>query len=663
MVKILMGLVAAIVIAVGGFFGFEFYMQHRIAGEVEAAFEQIRATGGKASHGKVSFDLLNRTVTVADLTAQTAAQPPVSLKIGSLTASGVKQPDAARLSADNIEITDVEVGLEMPAETLLNVTYKAPRISVRDYSGPASAPRLPASSSLIDLYRVGFELIANMTAASVTTPSLTGTMNFSAAVQGGAGSGEFTYSGFTMEGLKEGRIATMKASEAIFRFVQPAGMTKTITGSLTDFAAYDTDFNVMAAIFDPQKANDDQYYRAYRQISTGAYTIKFDQLLNVRIEGFTVDDVAMRPSRLQLPALMAMTPPTGATPPTPAQVRAMLDKAAGVYEGVRIGNAEMRGLSMETPQGPFKLAAMRFNLENGKIGEFAFEGLDAHSPNGPVKVGRFALKSIDIANLMRMSALFLNPSQQPPPDKVLGMIPLIEGVEVKGFAAPYKSTGKPINIDTFNLNWGQFIGPIPSKARLTVRMSSPLDVTDFGQQALVAAGVNILRIDSDVGATWTETSRTFALEPVTLDLGGIAKASARVSLANVPREVFSPNAVQAAAMAGQIEAGTIELSLRDTGGVDLLVAQQARTQNVSRDAARRAIVDSIRAGSEQAAATNPDAVAAVEAIARFVESPGQTLNIKLTPLGKVTAEQLMPLLKTDPLVALAQFRIEASTGL
>ena len=417
MVKILMGLVAAIVIAVGGFFGFEFYMQHRIAGEVEAAFEQIRATGGKASHGKVSFDLLSRTVTIADLTAQTAAQPPVSVKIGSLTASGVNQPDAARFSADNIEITDVEVGLEMPAETLLNVTYKAPRIAVRDYSGPASAPRLPASSSLIDLYRVGFELIANMTAASVTTPSLTGTMNFSAAMRGGAGSGEFTYSGFTMEGLKEGRIATMKASEAIFRFVQPAGMTKTITGSLADFAAYDTDFNVMATIFDPQKANDDQYYRAYRQISTGAYTIKFDQLLNVRIEGFTVDDVAMRPSRLQLPALMAMTPPTGATPPTPAQARAMLDKAAGVYEGVRIGNAEMRGLSMETPQGPIKLAAMRFNLENGKIGEFALEGLDAHSPNGPVKVGRFALKSLDIANLLRMSALFSDPAQQPPPDQ------------------------------------------------------------------------------------------------------------------------------------------------------------------------------------------------------------------------------------------------------
>ena len=54
MVKILMGLAAVVVIAVGGFFGFEFYTQRQITSEVEAAFAQIRAGGGKASHGKVS---------------------------------------------------------------------------------------------------------------------------------------------------------------------------------------------------------------------------------------------------------------------------------------------------------------------------------------------------------------------------------------------------------------------------------------------------------------------------------------------------------------------------------------------------------------------------------------------------------------------------------
>ena len=103
MVKILGGLVAAIVIAVGGFFGFEFYVQHRIVNEIDGVFEQIRATGGKASHGKVSFDLLSRTVTVANIAGQSAAQPPVSFKIAGLTASGVSQPDAARFSADSID--------------------------------------------------------------------------------------------------------------------------------------------------------------------------------------------------------------------------------------------------------------------------------------------------------------------------------------------------------------------------------------------------------------------------------------------------------------------------------------------------------------------------------------------------------------------------------
>jgi hypothetical protein len=73
MKKILIGLVAAIVIATVGFFGFEFYVQRRVAGEVEAAFDQIRATGSKASHGKVSFDLSSRTITVADITGETAA--------------------------------------------------------------------------------------------------------------------------------------------------------------------------------------------------------------------------------------------------------------------------------------------------------------------------------------------------------------------------------------------------------------------------------------------------------------------------------------------------------------------------------------------------------------------------------------------------------------
>ena len=168
---------------------------------------------------------------------------------------------------------------------------------------------------------------------------------------------------------------------------------------------------------------------------------------------------------------------------------------------------------------------------------------------------------------------------------IAGLFPLIRGVEIKGVTAPFKNTGKFVNLDGFDLNWGQFVGPIPSKARLTAKMTTPVDATDPAMKQLIAAGLNALSVDGDIGVEWTEAARSFVLDVPKLEIGGLLKASARIVLANVPRQVFSANAVQAISAAAQIEAGTIELTVRDLGSVDLGVAQYARTQNLSRDAA------------------------------------------------------------------------------
>ena len=658
MTKILLGLVAAVVIAVGGFFGFEYYTQRQIAREVETAFEQIRAAGGKASHGKISFDLKSRTLRVDDIATESATQPPVRVKIASVVASGVGQPDAGRFSADTIETSDVEIGSSIAGPTEGKIAYKVPRIVMKDYSGPANAPP-PASASLIDAYRSGLQQFAAISATSVTAPSITGTMNF-----GGAMSGEFAYSGMTFKDIKAGKIAAMDIERASFTVnTQQAGKPDKMTGEIANIASRDFDAAAIAATLDPQKSSEDRYIRTYGKMTAGPYTVTSAQGVRMRIDTITVDEVALRPSRLQLPALLAAIQAAGTAQPSPAQARELVEKAATIYEGMRLGTAEMRGLSAETPQGPFKLAAIRFNLEDGKVGEFAFEGLDTNTPKGPLKLGRFALKSLDIANFIRTSAQFANPAQPPSPELIAGLFPLIGGVEIRGVTAPFKNTGKLVNLDSFDVNWGQFIGPIPSKARLTTKMTTPVDATDPAMKALIAAGLDTLSADGDIGAEWSEAARSFVVDVPKLEIGGLLKASARITLANVPRQVFSASVVQAIGASAQIEAGAIEVTLRDLGSVDLAVAQFARAQNVSREAARKTIVDNITATSKDVASANPDAEAAVQALAHFVESPGQTLVIKLTPRAKVPAMQLFQLLKTDPLIALAQFRIEASTGL
>jgi hypothetical protein len=659
MVKILMGLAAVVVIAVGGFFGFEFYTQRQITSEVEAAFAQIRVGGGKASHGKVSFDLKSRTLRIDDIAAESATQPPVRLKVASLTASGVGQPDTGRFSADSIETSDIEISANIAGPAGGSLSYKMPRVVMKDYSGPAGLQRPSAPASVIEMYRSAFEQFAAVQAASVSVPSIMGTVNFGAAL-----SGDFAYSGMALQDIKGGKIAAMLVERANFTVnTQQAGKADKMTGEIANLSSRDFDANAVAAILDPQKANDDRYYSFYGKTSAGPYTITSALGLRMRIDQMTIDGVGARPSRLQLPALLAMIQAAGATSPTPAQTRELIDKMAALYEGMRIGTAEMRGLSAETPQGPVKLQAIRFNLEDGKIGEFALEGLDTSAPKGPVKIGRFALKSLDIANFMRMSAQFANPALTPTPELIAGLFPLIGGVEIKGVTAPFKNTGKFVNLDGFDVNWGKFIGPIPSKVRLTAKITTPVDAADPSMKALLAAGLDTLVADGDIAAEWTEAARSFVVDVPKLEIGGLLKASARIALANVPRQVFSANAAQAMGASAQIEAGAIELTVRDLGSVDLGVVQYARAQNVSRDAARKAIVESILASSRDVASANPDAEAAVQALARFVESPGQTLVVKLTPRAKVPALQLVQLLKTDPLIALAQFRIEASTGL
>ncbi len=664
--KIFIGALVALAIAVGGYFGFEFYLQQRIANDVEAAFANVRASGAKASHGKVTFGLWSRTITVADIAGEFAAQPPASLRIARVVAKGVSQVDAQRFAANRIDAANIEVAGGIGQQGDLRFTYQVPSIEITDYAGPGGPLRPLDGTAPADIYRFVLDHFAAVSAKAVVAPTVA--VRFApAGSAASAGTGDYTYTGVALRDIKDGKVAATIVDRVSFTAAMTAaGKTENLTGEITNLAAYDFDAAATRALLDPARASDDKYYRAYRQLTVGPYTASFQQGLKMRIDGAIVDDVGLRPSRLQLPQLMAIVdaaPPPGTTP-TAEQMRDLLGKVAGIYEGIRVGSAEMRGLSMDTPQGPFAIGAIRLaNVENGKIAEVALEGLDAKAPQGPVKIGRFALKSLDMANLMRTSAQFAAPGRQPSTEQLAALLLLLEGTEIANLVAPYKDTGKPVNIDTLNISWGQFVGPIPTKARVTVKMSGPVDLSDPEPfNMLASSGLSNATVNFDLGAAWNETARSFAVEPATLEIGNVLSAAARLSLTSVQRETFSLNPLQAAVMAAQIEAGPVELTLRDTGGVDLAITQQARQQSISREDARRAITDNIRENAMKMSPINPDVMAIAGALTRFIENPRGTLTIKLIPRGRVGMMQILEALKTSPVAVLGHFQVEATNG-
>jgi hypothetical protein len=662
MLKNLGGLAAAILIAVGGYIGFEFYVHQRIVADVDAAFAAVQAGGGKASHGKITFDLWSRTVAVSDVAVESAAPQPVTLKIGAFTALGAKS-NAGRFAADRITATDVELAGTLAAQTRPQFAYKAPRIEIANYSGPAGPLRPLDPAAPADFYRRMLEQLNAVSAASVAVPSVTGQMTMAGSA---VGLGEYTYTGLSARDIRDGKIAAMTIDRATFAApLQTQGKTDKLTGEVVGIAAYDFDGAATLAMFDPARANDDRYYRAYRQMKTGAYTASAENGMKMRIDGIEANEIGIRPSRMQFAKVMAVVdsmPPPGTTP-TPEQTRAMMEKAAALYEGFSMGNAEIRGLAMEMPDGPFRLGAIKLGrLENGKLEEFAFEGLDARSPQGPVKLGRFALRGLDVANLLR-TATQLAETRNAQPEQLAGLLLLLQGAEIRNLTAPYRNTGQPVSIDTLTLDWGQFIGTIPTKARAALRMSGPIQANDPEPfNALASAGIRNASVNFDLGAAWDEATRSFAVEPVTVELGGLMAAAARLSLANVPREVFSLNPLQAAIMAAQINVGGLELAVHDNGAVEVGLKQYARKQNISLEDARRAIIEDIRNKGAEVAAKNPDAVAIAAALARFIETPRGTLTIKLTPRGRVAMMEVMQSLKDAPLDALARFEVDASNG-
>jgi hypothetical protein len=662
MFKILGGLLAAILIAAGGYFGFEFYVHQRVAADIDAAFATVAASGGKASHGKISFDLWSRTVEVADISVESPVPTPVSVKIGQFTAIGTKT-DPGRFSADRIAATNVEVTGTLPAQARPQLNYKAPRIDIANYAGPAAFPRPRDQSAPGDIFRLALEQFATVSAASIAVPSLSGHMTAGS----GATLGDYTYTNLAFRDIHGGKIASMTVDRVSFTapVQSAAGKADKMSGEVADLAASDFDSASTLAIFDPARASDDKYYPAYGQMRFGAYTVSTDSGLKMRIDGMTVNDTGINPARLQYAKLIAVLdsmPPPGTTA-TPQQARELMDKAAALYQGFSIGNAELRGFTMDLPQGPFRLGAIKLGkLENGKLQEFALEGLEARSPQGPVTLGRFALRTLDIAGLLRTAAQ-LGATPKPSPEQLAGLLLLLEGTEIRNLTAPYKNTGKPVNIDTLTLGWGQFVGPIPTKANAALRMSGPVALTDPDPfNALAAAGMQSAAINLDLGAAWNEGTRSFALEPVTVELGGLMTAAARLSFANVPREVFSVNPLQVTIMAAQINVGALEIALRDNGGVDLAVQQYARKQNVSVDEARRTIIEDVRNKGTELAANNPDAQAIAGAVIYFIENPRGTLTVKLTPRDRVALVEVIQQLKDTPLDALAHFRVDVSNG-
>src|SRR5262249_23946222 len=123
------------------------------------------------------------------------------------------------------------------------------------------------------------------------------------------------------------------------------------------------------------------------------------------------------------------------------------------------------------------------------------------------------------------------------------------------------------------ISWGEFVGAFPTQVRATLHISGPItggEGEPFNQ--LSAAGMTTATADLDAGAGWSEATRLAVLSPFSAKLANVGSIEVKATLGKVSASAFTLDAARFMAAAAAVEAGPIEIAVRDLGGLDLRVA-------------------------------------------------------------------------------------------
>lgn len=667
--KLVTAVLAVVMVATAGYFGARGWAQSRVEREVESGLAPLRASGGTVSHGAVEIELLRREVKLTDIVARTPGAGGTALRIGRAVATGIGEPGPGRLSATRLEIDDVAWEGTLPFAGGVRVTGRVPHLVLEGYAGPATLAAPGDAASPLDALRSVLQQATTVTAERVTMPAMT----VSVAMDGPpALAVEYGYTGIVLRDVAGGRVgaATVDKAAAAVTIPAPAGGPGGYTTEIDGLQTLDTDINPVLAVL--AGSTDDHYRQLYRKVTTGAYTVAFDTPqapLRMTIDGFSADDVGLRPAKFPLERMAAVIGalPRAGQPPDPAQAGELLEMVSGVYEGLRFGSMEMRGMHAVIPAQPeFRLGAFRIaGFENGRIADVAMEGLDTRTPNDePVRVGRVALRGFAVSDFMRsLGRLAATAGRDPSPEQILALLHVLEGVELRGVSvpAPAGAPGQTVDVDTLRLSWGDFVDAFPTRVDAALRVTGPIRREDGELAARLAdAGITTMTVDTEAGLRWRADGGVLTLQPFTVGVPGIGAVEVKAAVANVPRAALTLDPAAFLAAVAAAEAGPVEYRVKDLGVLDLAVADLARTRSLSADEARRVMTESAIQPAAALVPLAPDIAGVADAVAQFLERGGGTLTVTATPKGHVALLPLIAAARDNPVALLGQFRLAAT---
>ncbi|MEW6255090.1 MAG: hypothetical protein AB1592_03975 [Pseudomonadota bacterium] len=653
MKKLLIGLIALILLAGAGFWGVTRYAANRAEAEVEAVFQALRASGRTAQHGTVGFDLFAKTLSIPDI----AIQEPdgARIKVGSVIAAGLSNPVKGQIGVRKVEVVNLLVDIPSgPGQA--GAQYRVPRLVLDGYLGPDTL--MPQEGKDHVALRLALRQLAATRAERLTVPEAS--VQIEAVAKDGVAM-RGTYRDLVFEGLDRGRIARGGFSLMEFETLAPATAPElAVKGKVEGVSV--TGIHTAPLLAAVEASDAGGLRTIYEQISTRGYSVTRGDGSTLAVGAISARDIGLDPARLrlarleELQALSQLPPPLNET-----DTRRLMEASGDMVRAIGFAEFSLQNVTVTEPTGKATVGAIRLTgQKDGRLDLLDVERLAGEAEGEkPVTLDRLTLRGLNPLPILALSARAPSDEVLPTLDSALTLFRALEGLEISGLKASLNDSDVPLSVGTLKLEWGQFIGLVPTRILMSGKdITGPISEADGAPFSyLTAAGAKQATFAFETALVFDPTARTLRLSPGLTRIETAMALDFDVTLTNVRAEAFE-DPIVALAAAQQIAMGPFKVTLTNLGIAELMLKEQAAAAGTTPDALRADIVGQIRSQAKDLSALYPEAGALGETLAAFVEKPG-TLILVLTPLGDV---KVMDLIGGDPLTLVRDFKITATAA-
>lgn len=484
-----------------------------------------------------------------------------------------------------------------------------------------------------------------------------------------------SYEQFTLDDLKDGRIASVHAGPLTLESPSPEGLVGMSVGSVE---AHGIDIGAMLRVYNP-----DAYVGGVG-----------DMVWHTALEGSSYQNISLEMpgaklamSRFSLQNFKVRQPKASFAEffdkiiAHPGMSQADIEEiskshALDMLSAFGFGRFGVTGISV-TATGIDRLQLADFHvsdLSSDGLGEVAFSGLDgAVEGQGSIKVDRFAFGGITFPSidLLRSaiaaegSQAFFDPRQLMP---TLGFFEA-GGIEMISTDLPRAA------LDKLRVDLGNYVGVVPTS--VSTEMTG-LDLPAVllgreGQQGLARLGLDRVRADYRLKLGWDAATETLNLGDLHLRIANLGAIGASGAFGGLTRAAILAASDMNEAVPG-LSLINAKITFTDDSIVDKGLAMLAEKMHFPPDKIRQQFADALPFLLSVTVLTDPTMMKifrqsgllgkVTPAIKTFMAAPGSSITVTLAPPKPVPLESIAPAVETAPetVVDMLGFSMSADAG-